>query len=118
MLFAAMAAQSDVDIIYSAQGETADEVILDLAAGPGTRDGWLVATADAALARSCRALGVGFDFPGGTDAAFPAQSRCCPPQHDFWHGKHEERPAWQGHTRKKGNPKRLPKFSANRADYG
>ncbi len=96
-----------VDIVYSAHGETADDVIKDLVSRPGTPGGLLVATADRDLAHSCRTHGVPVIAPGELMARSRPKIR--PPAGDeFWQGKQEET-GWAGHTRKKGNPSRKPK---------
>jgi uncharacterized protein len=98
--------KNGIEIVYSSQGETADEVIKELAAR-GPRDSTLVATADRDLAHSCRTLGVVVVEPEQVLRA--ARPRPLPPHgHDFWQGKREET-GWSGSTRKKGNPRRKPK---------
>jgi uncharacterized protein len=105
--------KNGVEIIYSSQGETADDVIRELAAR-GPRDCTWVATADRDLAHSCRTLGVGVVEPETVLRA--VRPKALPPVgHDFWHGKREER-GWPGHTRKKGNPRRAPKQQRRQHD--
>lgn len=96
-----------VKVIYSGRGETADEVIKDILANREDRDGFLAATADRDLARACRALGVAVISPG--ELLRSSRPRPLPPEgHEYWQGKREET-GWVGHTRKKGNARRLPK---------
>lgn len=99
--------KGEIEVIYSSRGETADEVIADLVAHAAERDAYKVVTADRDLAHTCRTLGVDIVAPD----ELMARSRPRPlpaPGSDFWQGKREER-GWSGSTRKKGNPKRLPK---------
>jgi len=97
----------DVQVIYSSQGETADEVIVDIVEHLQEKSGTLVVTADRDLAHSCRTLGV--DVIPPEELIAHTRPKPLPPQgHDFWQGKREET-GWSGSTRKKGNPRRLPK---------
>jgi len=98
-----------VGIIYSASGETADEVIQDLVQSEhGSRSGIMVVTADRALADFCRSERVMVVPP----ESLLLRSRVSPPRMpthaDFAHGKHEEE-GWVGHTQKRGNGRKLPK---------
>lgn len=100
--------QNGLTIIYSAQGETADEVIAEMAANrQGDQSGKVVVTADRALMDICRYYRVTVISP----AELIRRSRpATMPRNDpeFYHGKQEER-GWSGHTRKKGNAHRAPK---------
>jgi predicted RNA-binding protein with PIN domain len=99
--------KSGVEVVFSARGETADEAIKDLIAQAGPAQGILVATADRDLAAACRSLGAVIIRP--EELTQRTRPKVLPPAgHDFWQGKHEEQ-EWQGTTRKKGNPRRLPK---------
>jgi predicted RNA-binding protein with PIN domain len=99
--------KNGVEVIYSARGETADDVIKDLIANADSPNGTLLATADRDLASACRSYGAGIIDPSELNQR--TRPKTLPPKtHDYWHGKREEQ-AWAGHTRKKGNPKRLPK---------
>jgi predicted RNA-binding protein with PIN domain len=99
--------KGEVGIIYSSQGETADEVIVDLLAHTANRSGYLVVTADRELAQACRSLGVGVVPP--EELLARTRLRAAPPAgSEYWDGKHEEQ-GWSGSTRKQGNPKRRPK---------
>lgn len=97
-----------VQVIYSARGETADEVILDLVEhSGGQRSGVVVVTADRDLASACRVHRVTVVPP--ESLLRRSQVRDAHPKGaEFWHGKKEEQ-GWVGHTRKKGNPRRAPK---------
>ncbi|NTV52166.1 MAG: NYN domain-containing protein [Candidatus Firestonebacteria bacterium] len=99
--------KSGIEVIFSARGETADDVIKDLIAEAGPSQGMLVATADRDLAAACRSYGAGIIPPEELTARTRPRA-LPPPGHDFWQGKREEQ-AWSGTTRKKGNPRRLPK---------
>jgi predicted RNA-binding protein with PIN domain len=99
--------QQGVKVIYSARGETADDVIRDLVAKAPARDQWTVVTADRDLAHSCRTLGVAIADPSVLiQRTQPSPSPA--PGTDGWHGKREET-GWSGSTHKRGNPRRLPK---------
>ncbi len=97
-----------VQFIYSARGETADEVIIDLVEKTGGHSsGVLVVTADRDLASACRVHRVTVVPP--ESLLQRSQIRDARPGGaEFWHGKKEEH-GWAGHTRKKGNPRRAPK---------
>lgn len=97
-----------IDVVFSARGETADEVIMHLThTALGRQSGWLVVTADRALAAACRSRQVGI-LPPEQLLRRARQRREVPVSPEFWHGKREER-GWSGHTKKKGNPRRAPK---------
>ncbi len=99
--------KSEIMVVYSARGETADDVIKDLIEEADSPNGVLVATADRALASACRSFGAGIVDP--TELNQRTRPKTLPPkQHDYWHGKREEE-AWSGSTKKKGNPRKLPK---------
>jgi uncharacterized protein len=99
--------KSGVEVVFSARGETADDVIKDMIAEAGPSQGMLVATADRDLAAACRSQGAVIVAP--EELTQRTRPRALPPPgHDYWQGKREEQ-GWSGSTRKKGNPKRLPK---------
>jgi uncharacterized protein len=97
-----------IHIIYSARGETADEVIQELAAEASTnRSGLLVITADRDLANSCRAHRVNVAPPEELLRKSRVE-KVSLQNTDSWHGKREEK-GWVGNTKKKGNPRKAPK---------
>ncbi|MCK5241588.1 NYN domain-containing protein [bacterium] len=97
-----------IHIIYSAQGETADEVIKDLVASDAANCcGYLVITADRDLAVSCRMYRVNVAPPEEL-LRRSRPGKLTPKNTDYWHGKREEK-GWVGHTKKKGNPRKAPK---------
>jgi hypothetical protein len=98
--------KNGVEVIFSARGETADEVIVDLVERTASKSGLLVATADRSLASACRSLGAGIVAPEELTQRTRPKAAALPPERMF--GKREET-AWSGHTKKKGNPRRLPK---------
>jgi uncharacterized protein len=112
-----------IQVIYSAQGETADEVIQELSQKAASQNGILVATADRGLGRICQQAGAVLIEPNELTRNFSrpvtrpnAQQGPGPgfsPEGtteiiDSAYGKKEET-GWSGHTHKKGNPRRLPK---------
>jgi len=100
--------RNGIQIIYSSQGETADEVIQDLIAADSQHcSAYLVVTADRELARACQAYRVNVVPP--EELLRRSRPERLPPKHsDYWFGKREEY-GWVGHTKKKGNPRRAPK---------
>jgi predicted RNA-binding protein with PIN domain len=99
--------KSGIDVVFSARGETADDVIKEMIADAGPGQGMIVATADRDLASACRSHGATIIPP--EELTQRTRPKPLPPAgHDFWQGKREEQ-GWSGTTRKKGNPKRLPK---------
>ncbi|MBN1595330.1 NYN domain-containing protein [candidate division FCPU426 bacterium] len=100
--------QEGIQVVFSARGETADEVILDMISRDAARrSSYLVITADRDLASACRAQRV--DVMSSEELlrrSRQAPQPAKPP--DYWFGKREEQ-GWAGHTRKRGNPRRLPK---------
>ncbi len=100
--------QKGLTVVYSAQGETADEVIAEMAANRrGDQSGKVVVTADRALGDICRSYRVVVISPAelmrrSRPAVMPLNNP------EVLHGKREEE-GWTGHTRKKGNGRRAPK---------
>ncbi len=97
-----------IKVIYSSQGETADDVIEQMAASnQGQRSGFIVVTADRALGQACLHHGVTVLSP---DELMRRSKPINMPWHDpdFVHGKQEEH-GWSGHTKKKGNSRKAPK---------
>jgi predicted RNA-binding protein with PIN domain len=96
--------ESGIDVTYSPKGVTADEVIATKVRerGPGT----LVVTSDRGVARDARAAGADV-----ADAATYAarirlpSARSIPPEA----ARDEDSAGWQGHTAKKGNPRKAKK---------
>jgi predicted RNA-binding protein with PIN domain len=99
--------KGEVEIIYSAHGETADDVIVDLVEKAADRGGIMVVTADRGLANACKVYGALVVPP--EELLARSRPRALPtPGYDGWQGKREEQ-GWSGTTRKKGNAKKLPK---------
>ncbi|MEW6517424.1 MAG: NYN domain-containing protein [candidate division FCPU426 bacterium] len=97
-----------IEVVFSARGESADDVILGMTqAASGHQSGWVVVTADRSLAMACRTRQVGI-LPPEQLLRITRDSRGVPASPEFWHGKREEN-GWVGHTRKKGNPRRASK---------
>lgn len=97
-----------VTVIYSSQGETADEVIEEMVVSTrGNQSGCIVVTADRVLANFCLQHRVNVVGP---DELMRRSKPMVMPWHDpdFAHGKFEEQ-GWLGHTQKKGNSRRAPK---------
>ncbi|MCD4814705.1 NYN domain-containing protein [bacterium] len=100
--------KNGINVIYSAQGETADDVIVDMVARDAhQRSRYLVVTADRDLGSACRRHGVVVLPP--EELLRKSQAGEPPLRNpDTWHGKREEQ-GWVGHTKKKGNPRKAPK---------
>lgn len=100
--------QKGINVVFSAQGETADDVIEEMvAAAAANRSAYMVITADRALADACRAQRVIVLPP---DELMRKSRPATMPFHepDFVYGKREE-DGWVGHTKKKGNARRKSK---------
>lgn len=97
-----------IEVVFSARGESADEVIMGMTqAAAGRQSGWVVVTADRGLALACRNRQVAI-LPPEQLLQRARLRQAVPASPEFWHGKREEN-GWPGHTRKKGNPRRAPK---------
>lgn len=96
--------QQGIEVVFSSRGETADEVIQDMVAGHAPRQGVLVATADRRLALRCRQLGATIVAP---EELLKAGRNPKPTEMDK--DAPEAGGAWAGTTKKRGNPRRLPK---------
>jgi predicted RNA-binding protein with PIN domain len=98
--------EAGIDVTFSPRGVTADEVIGTKVRerGPGT----LVVTSDRGVAREARAAGA--DVADAATyarrlAVRPGPRREVPPEG----ARDEDSSGWQGHTAKKGNPKKAKK---------
>jgi predicted RNA-binding protein with PIN domain len=107
--FRSRSVQQGIKIVYSAQAESADEVIVEMVqAIRAQTSGTFVVTADRALAVNVMRFGVQVIDPQEFLSAMrKAQSPPRPiPPLDF---VKSEEAGWVGHTKKRGNPRRLAK---------
>jgi predicted RNA-binding protein with PIN domain len=86
-----------IDVVYSKEGETADDVIIELIRSK--RAGMAVVSSDRAIIDEAKRHGVPFITPGRLE--------------EMMHGSYEEKDEYDGmevrHNDKRGNPRRLPK---------
>jgi predicted RNA-binding protein with PIN domain len=97
--------EAGIDVTYSPRGVTADEVIAERVRerGPGT----LVVTSDRGLAREARAAGA--DVADAATYARRLAVRHGPRREAPPAARDEDSSGWQGHTAKKGNPRKAKK---------
>lgn len=87
-----------IDVVYSREGETADDVMIELIRSK--RAGIAVVSSDRAIIDEAKRHGVPFVTPGRLREMIAAEP---------WAGKDEDRDEGIRQEAKKGNPRRLPK---------